>query len=586
LRLSHQFGSTLRDAPANIEAVGHQLLVRAGFIRQLGHGSFAYLPPARRSLAKIENILREEMNAIGGQEVGLPSAHSAEIRQSPGRRHSIGPQTARFKDRAERDTVSATAYEEIVTHLCRSEIRSYRQLPQLLYQIRTKSRDDARPRTGLIHVREFTTMESYSLDADEAGLDRQYRAHYQAYANTFHRCGLPVVAALSDPGITGGSQAHVFLYLAPVGEDTLVSCAHCGYAADGGAASFAKPAAPPEDLKPVEKVATPGCKTIEALAKLLEVPKRKTAKAVFMMAEHWGAEGGREEFICAVVRGDMEVNEVKLAKAAGAVRLRPATDEEIRATGAVPGYASPIGLQGVRAIVDDAVVSSPNLVAGANEEGYHLLHTNIFRDYRPAMVTDIAAAGAGDACPLCGRDLRASRVVETAGIVKIGTRYSDAVGATYLSADGEKKPIVMGSYGIGVGRLLACIAEEHHDDKGLMWPVTVAPYSVHLVSLGQEEAADRIYGALRQAGLEVLYDDRQESPGVKFNDADLIGVPIRITVSARSLAQGGVEMKRRDQTAKETVSEASLVERLQSELRSRLDEMSSRIVRASFPTWK
>jgi prolyl-tRNA synthetase len=572
LRLSHHFGSTLRESPANIDAVSHQLLVRAGFIRQLGQGLFSYLPLARRSLTKIENILREEMNAIGGQEMTMPVAHPAEIWRATGRWYSIGPEMARFKDRKERDMVLAMTHEEVVTDLCKTEIRSYRQLPQLVYHIQTKFRDDPRPRAGLIRVREFTMKDSYSLDADEAGLDQQYRAHYQAYFNVFHRCDLPVIAVSSDVGMMGGSMAHEYMYLTPIGEDTLVLCRQCGYAANRQIASFAKPIAPAEDLKPVEKVATPGCRTIEALANLLNVPKRKTAKAVFMIAGSEEETGEHEEFLCAIVRGDMEVNETKLANAARANWLRPATDEEICATGGVPGYASPIGMHGAKVIVDDGISTSPNLVAGANEEGYHLINTNIVRDYQPTLIADIAAAGDGDACPQCGQGLYTSRGVEVGNIFKLGTRYSAAVGAMYLAADGTQKPIVMGSYGIGSGRLLACIAEEHHDDKGLMWPITVAPYPVHLVSLGQAEAAERVYETLRQVCIDVLYDDREESPGVKFNDADLIGIPIRITVSTKSLAKGGVEMKRRDQSKTEIVAEASLATRLQTEINFLLGE--------------
>jgi prolyl-tRNA synthetase len=582
LRFSHNFGSTLRESPANIDAVSHQLLVRAGYIRQLGQGLFSYLPLARRSLTKIENILRDEMNAIGGQEMTMPVAHPAEIWRATGRWYSIGPEMARFKDRKERDMVLAMTHEEVVTDLCKTEIRSYRQLPQLVYHIQTKFRDDPRPRAGLIRVREFTMKDSYSLDADEAGLDRQYRAHYQAYFNIFNRCRLPVSTVRSDVGMMGGSMAHEYMYLAPIGEDTLVLCRQCGYAANRQIAAFAKPVAPPEDLRPIERIATPGCKTIEALANLLNVPKRKTAKAVFVIAGHEDETGKHQEFICAIVRGDMEVNETKLANAAGAHTLRPATDEEILETGAVPGYASPIGLRGVKVIVDDGISASPNLVAGANETDYHLLNTNIFRDYEPTIVADIAAVGDGDACLQCGQRLCTSRGVEVGNIFKLGTRYSSAVGATYLAADGAQKPIVMGSYGIGSGRLLACIAEEHRDDKGLIWPITVAPYSVHLVSLGQAEPADRVYQVLRKACIETLYDDREESPGVKFNDADLIGVPIRITVSARSLARGGVEMKRRDQPKTEIVSEASLVLRLQAEINSLLDGIVSKVVEVPF----
>ncbi len=582
MRLSRHFGSTLRESPANIDAISHQLLLRAGFVRQLGQGLYSYLPLARRSLTKIENILRDEMNAIGGQEMTMPVVHPAEIWQATGRWHSIGPEMARFKDRKDRDLVLAMTHEEVITDLCKTEIRSYRQLPQLVYHIQTKFRDDARPRAGLIRVREFTMKDSYSLDADEAGLDRQYRAHCQAYFNIFRRCDLPVIAVDSDVGMMGGGLAHEYMYLTPIGEDTLVLCGRCGYSANRQIASFAKPAAPAEEMKPVEKVATPGCKTIEALANWLKVPKRKTAKAVFMIAGRQEETGEHEDFICAIVRGDMEVNETKLANAARAVWLRPATDDEIRATGAVPGYGSPLGLRGVQVIADDAVGTSPNLVAGANDEGYHLLNTNIVRDYQPTVIADIAAAGDGDPCIQCGERLTTSRGVEVGNIFILGTRYSAATGAMYLAADGTQKPIVMGSYGIGSGRLLACIAEEHHDDKGLMWPITVAPYEVHLVSLGRPEAADRVYEALREARIEVLYDDREESPGVKFNDADLIGIPIRITVSTRSLAKGGVETKRRDQSGTELVPEASLIVRLRTEIHALQDAILSKVVDIPF----
>jgi prolyl-tRNA synthetase len=582
LRLSHHFGSTLRETPTNVEAISHQLLVRAGFIRQLGQGLFSYLPLAKRSLTKIENILRDEMNAIGGQEMTMPVAHPAEVWQATGRWYSIGPEMARFKDRKDRDMVLAMTHEEVVTDLCKTEIRSYRQLPQLVYHIQTKFRDDPRPRAGLIRVREFTMKDSYSLDTDEAGLDMQYRAHYQAYFNIFNRCDLPAIAVGSDVGMMGGSLAHEYMYLTPVGEDTLVLCRSCGYAANRQIAGFAKSIPEAEVLKPIEKVATPDCKSIEALANLLNIPKSKTAKAVFMIAGHEEEGGTREEFIFAVIRGDMEVNETKLSNVAKADWLRPATEDEIRAVGATPGYASPIGLKNVTVIVDDAVSSSPNLVAGANDAGFHLLNTNIGRDYAATIIADLAAAGDGDACINCGQPLYTSRGVEVGNIFKLGTRYSAAINATFLATDGTQQPIVMGSYGIGSGRLLACIAEEHHDDKGLIWPITVAPYQVHLVSLGQPEAADRVYETLLKAGIEVLYDDREESPGVKFNDADLIGMPIRVTVAAKSLAKGGVEVKRRDQPKAEIVPEADLVARIQAEIKMLLDAIAAKVVDVPF----
>jgi prolyl-tRNA synthetase len=587
MRLSHHFGMTLRDAPAGAEAISHQLLLRAGYIRQLGQGLFSYLPLARRALTKIENIFREEMNAIGGQEMTMPVVHPAEVWKATGRYFSIGPEMARFKDRKEREMVLAMTHEEVVADLCKSDIKSYKQLPQLVYHIQTKFRDDPRPRAGLIRVREFTMKDSYSLDLDEEGLDKQYRAHYQAYFNIFHRCGVPVIAVRSDVGMMGGSLAHEFMYLTPVGEDTLVLCRECGYAANRQIARFAKKPASPESLKPLEKVATPNCKTIEDLANLLNVPKSKTAKAVFMIAGFEAANQTREEFLFVIIRGDMEVNETKLANAVKADWLRPATDHEIRAIGATPGYASPIGLKNVKVIVDDAIPASPNLVAGANEEGYHLLNTNVGRDYTASLIVDIAAASDGDACINCGKALYTARGVEVGNIFKLGTRYTAAIGANYLAADGTEKPIVMGSYGIGSGRLLACAAEEHHDERGLKLPITIAPYQVHLVSLGGNDpnitqVAERIYQMLNHAQIEVLYDDRAESPGVKFTDADLIGVPIRLTVSAKSLTSGGIELKRRDQQTAIIVPESELVAHLQSEIKTLFDEVAAKVVPVPF----
>ncbi|MGB8648251.1 MAG: proline--tRNA ligase [Anaerolineae bacterium] len=587
MKLSHHFGTTLRDAPAGVEAISAQLLLRAGYIRQLGQGLFSYLPLAKRALVKIENIMREEMNAIGGQELTMPVVHPAEVWQATGRWYSVGPEMARFKDRKERDMVLAMTHEEVVADLCKTEIKSYRQLPQLVYHIQTKFRDDPRPRAGLIRVREFTMKDSYSLDQDEAGLDKQYRAHYQAYFNIFNRCGVPAIAVGSDVGMMGGSLAHEYMYLTPVGEDTLVLCKNCGYAANRQIARFAKQAAPAEELLPLEKVATPDCKTIEALATLLGVPKSKTAKAVFMIAGHEEEGGAREEFVFAVVRGDMEVNETKLSNALKADWLRPATEQEIRNVGATPGYASPIGLTGVTVIADEMVPSSPNLVAGANDEGYHVRNTNIPRDYQPSIVADIVAAGDGEACINCGHALYTARGVEVGNIFKLGTRYTAAIGANYLTADGQPQPIVMGSYGIGSGRLLACVAEEHHDDRGLVWPITVAPYPVHLVALGARDpqigvAAERIYQALQAAGIEVLYDDREESPGVKFADADLMGLPIRLTVAGKAMKQGGVEVKRRDQSEIKIVPEAELIGYVQAEIKALFDEIKTKVAQVPF----
>lgn len=550
MRMSKLFTQTLRSAPAEADVASHQLLLRAGFIRQLASGIFSILPLARRSLRKIEDIVREEINAIGGQEITMPVVHPAELWRETGRWQAIGAELARFKDRADRDMVLGMTHEEVVGDLVRREIRSYRQLPQLIYQIQTKFRDEPRPRAGLIRVREFTMKDSYSLDADWEGLDQQYRAHYQAYFNIYRRCGLPVVAVRSDVGMMGGRMAHEFMFLTPIGEDTLLICDESGYAANREVATFLKPPAENEAPKPMEKVATPNTTTIESLAAFLNIPKAKTAKAYFAVATIPADDGYREQFVIAIIRGDMEVNETKLSNALKAKAMRLATEAEIGAAGAVPGYGSAIGTRGALVVVDDAIPTSPNLVAGANEAGYHLINTNYGRDYTAQIVADIAAAREGDTSPDGAGTLRAVRGVEVGNIFKLGTRYSDALGCTFLDKDGQAKPVIMGSYGIGIGRLLACIAEQHNDANGLIWPVTVAPYHVYLMFIGGDDPqvrsqADALYAELNAAGIEVLYDDRDERPGVKFNDADLIGLPLRVTVSGKTLAKGGVEVKRR-----------------------------------------
>jgi prolyl-tRNA synthetase len=454
----------------------------------------------------------------------------------------------------------------------------------LIYHLQTKWRDDPRPRSGLIRVREFTMKDSYSLDANWEGLERQYRAHYQAYFNIFNRCGLPSIAVKSDTGMMGGKVAHEYMYLNPIGEDTLILCDACGYAANRQVARFAKPAAKAEEILPVEKVATPDTKTIEDLAKLLGIAKSQTAKAVFLMARQ---EDESEKLVMAIVRGDMEVNETKLGNAVKAKALRPARDEEIRPSGAVPGYASPIGVKGAVVLVDEAVASSPNLVAGANEEGFHLKNVNCGRDYQAEQVLDLAAAQEGDACPECGAGLRASRGVEVGNIFQLGTRYTDAMNCTFLDAEGKARPVIMGSYGIGVGRLLACIAEEHRDEQGLIWPISVAPYQVHLVSLakgaGQAgEATDQLYAQLQEAGFEVLLDDRPENPGVKFNDADLIGIPLRLTVGERSLKKGAVELRIRGQQENSEVPVGEVVARIKAEVAALCAALQQRVVEVPF----
>lgn len=548
MRLSELFTRTLRDAPADAELVSHKLAVRAGLVRPVAAGIYALMPLGWRVLRKIETILREEMEAIGGQEVRLPVVHPAELWQATGRWETFGPALQKFVAESGREYVLGPTHEEVITALAAREIDSYKQLPQRLYQIQTKYRNEPRARGGLIRLREFTMKDAYSLDADDAGLDSFYPRMVAAYARIFERVDVPALAVEADSGAMGGGVSHEFMLVHEAGEDSFARCDTCGYAANLEAAQFALPAPAQVPLQPVQKVATPGCTTIQAVADFLGVPTSQTLKAVFFVQERPSAP---ERFVFAVIRGDLEVNEVKLLGALGGGTLRPATDEEITATGAVPGYASPMGLPPeVTVVADRSVRAGANFVAGANDAGYHLTGVNVPRDFDPALVADIAAAFDGAMCARCGQGaVRVERAIELGHCFKLGTRYSQAAGVTYTDETGAEHPVVMGSYGIGLERLMAAIIETHHDEWGIIWPASVAPFDVHLLTLGKDpqlgEIAGRLYADLRAAGLDVLLDDRAESAGVKFADADLIGLPARVAVSSKALAAGGVEAKRR-----------------------------------------
>jgi prolyl-tRNA synthetase len=598
--MSQLFSQTLREAPADAEVESHKLLVRGGYIQQLAAGIFTYLPLAKRVLTKIENIMRQEIDAIGGQEVTMPVVHPAEIWKETERWYQIGSEMGRFYDKSGRDMVLAMTHEEVVADIVRRTIHSYRQLPALVYHIQTKWRDDPRPRAGLIRVREFTMKDSYSLDMDQAGLDQQYRAHYQAYFNIFHLCGLQVKAFKSDVGMMGGSMAHEFMYLTPIGEDTLLVCDNCGYAANRQIARFKKISPAAEEMQPLEKVATPDTKTIEDLANYLEIPKSKTAKAIFIVASIIQGVETYDRLVFAIVRGDMDLNETKLTNVLKAKELRPAREDEIISVGAIPGYASPKGLKDVLVVVDDTVPESPNLVAGANEEGYHYLNVNYKRDYTAEIVADIAVAEEDSLCPECGNPMGIQRGVEVGNIFKLGTRYSEAMGANFLDQEGKTKPVIMGSYGIGSGRLMASVAEEHHDEYGLIWPISVAPYALHLIILNKKgkhqdqnkgeddddkdplDVAEGLYEQFQSAGIEILFDDRDESPGVKFNDADLIGIPIRLTVSDRSLQAGGIEVKRRDQKEKTIIPLEDVLSHAEDTISEMLADIDQEVVTIPF----
>jgi prolyl-tRNA synthetase len=556
LRLSQLFGRTLRQVPADAELVSHQLLLRANFIRALGSGLYTYMHLGWRVALKIQDIFRQEMDAIGCQEMCMPVLQPAALWQNTGRWDSVGPALVKLKDRRGQDYALAMTHEEVVVELARREIESYRQLPKLLYHIQTKMRDEIRPRGGLIRVREFIMKDAYSLDVGTAGLDKSYDAIYHAYERIFDRCDLQTIPIEADTGMMGGAVSHEFVLPHPQGEDRFIGCVQCDYAANVERAQFVKESRE-GDLAERVKVATPDCTTIADVAAYVGVPTDETLKAVFYIHDRYTAEGIKSQFLFVLIRGDLEVSETKLLNAIGGGELRPAEDEDILAVGGVPGYASPIGLdvrdtlegEGVLVVADDSIQTRSASVSGANEAGYHFTGVNYPRDFEVTLITDIAQADTGHTCPRCGGALQAQSAIELGHTFKLGTWYSEAVEATYLDVNGESRPIVMGSYGIGVGRLMAAIVEVHHDDLGIVWPLSVAPYQIHLIALGPDatvmDEADALYRRLSDAGYEVLYDDRDERAGVKFTDADLIGAPLRLTVSERSLDTGGVEIKER-----------------------------------------
>jgi prolyl-tRNA synthetase len=444
-------------------------------------------------------------------------------------------------------------HEEVVALLLKDIVQSYRQLPMMVYHFQTKFRDEPRSRGGLIRVREFVMKDAYSCDRDTAGLDESYRLQYAAYERIFKRLGLDAIAVGSDVGIMGGTGAHEFMVLNEFGEDTLVLCDECGYAENQQVALVQKPSPEAEEALPMEDVETPDATTIDKLASFLGIPRSRTAKAAFFMT-------GDGRFVVAIVRGDYDVNETKLdhvIKATGG--LRPATVEEIKARGMEAGYGSPIGATDSLVVVDELVPRSPNLVAGANRVGWHVRNVNVPRDYTPDLVAEITNAREGDACVTCGSPVKLRNGIEVGNIFKLGTDFSESIGAYYLGEDGERHPVVMGSYGIGLGRNVACIVEAHHDEKGIIWPAEVAPYAAHLVSIGANrdhgvvDIAERLEAIAVGAGRELLYDDRDESPGVKFTDAELLGMPWILTVSPRSIAAGGVEVTERATGERKTI---------------------------------
>ncbi|HEU5087507.1 MAG TPA: proline--tRNA ligase [Roseiflexaceae bacterium] len=560
MKLSTLFGRTLRDAPSEADTLPYQLALRAALVRSIQSGSFALMPFGMRALRRIEAIMHEELEAIDAQEFRTPVVQAAGVWERSGRLNMYGPLILQARDRSERSLLFAPTHEEAIAELARREIPSYRQLPAIVYQIHTKYRDEVRARGGLMRMREFTMLDAYSLDADAEGLDESYALIAGAFERIFERCGVRFVAVEASAGEMGGREPREYMAISDTGEDVLAICANCGYAANAEVATYQhavhNTAADARATPAAELVATPGCITIADVAAFLGVPASATAKAVFFHTAQYG-------LIFAVVRGDREVSETKLRALLGGIAIEPASAEQIMAAGAVPGYASPVGLHvrntaaeaGVFVVADTSVTEGTPLAAGANRAGYHLRNAVYGRDWHATLAGAISEVQAGDACVRCGAPLAIERGVEIGHIFKLGTRYTEALDAVFLDRNGTTQPIVMGSYGIGLERMLHIILDQHHDERGIVWPRAVAPFDVHLVRLGKSEdvraAADELYGQLREAGVSVLYDDRDESAGVKFNDADLLGLPVRVLISERLLAQNLVEIKPRQGQARQ-----------------------------------
>ncbi len=565
MRFSKLLGRTLKEAPSDADCISHQYLVRSGMIQQVATGVYSFMPMGWRVFRKIESIIREEMDRAGGQELMMPSLQPLELWEKSGRLPSFDKTIFIVTDRKDHKLAMGPTHEEVITDLVRRAVQSYRDLPQLPYQIQNKFRDEPRPRGGLLRVREFFMKDLYSFDVDEAGLDVSYQKMIQAYKNLYSRCGLPAVMVEADSGAIGGKDSHEFMLITESGEDEIIFCTRCDYAANSEKATSVKKANKPGELLKVEEVSTPGLKTIEEVAGFLKVKPDQTLKSVFYVADG--------EMVFVVIRGDLEVNEIKLKNALKCNDLHMATEAETTAAGLVAGYASAIDLKGVRIIADDSITLGSNFVAGANKPDAHLKNVNYPRDFKVEMIIDIAKARAGDPCPRCQGELKAERGIEVGHIFKLGTFLSERLGAYYLDKDGSNKPIVMGCYGIGLGRMLAAAVEQNHDEKGIIWPLPIAPYQIYLCPIKAEDpkvmqTAEKLYGDLTDARIEVLFDDRQESPGVKFNDADLIGIPLRVVISPRTLQSNSVEVKWRKDKQSQMMPLEGLAGGLQTMLQS------------------
>lgn len=542
MRVSKLYAPTLREVPAEAEVVSHQLMLRAGFMRKAAGGIYTYLPLAWRVLKKIERIVREEMDAKGSQELLMPIVQPAEIWQESGRWDVYGAEMFRLQDRHNRCFCLGPTHEEMVTTLIRGDVRSYRQLPLSVYQIQNKYRDERRPRFGLMRGREFIMKDAYSFDRDEAGLDKSYQDMYDAYTNIFTRCGLNFRPVEADSGAIGGSGSHEFMVIADSGEAEIVFCTSCDYAANVEKAELFPLEAQEEAMLTKEEVVTPDCKTIADVCAYLKLPVDNSVKAV--------AYNSEKGLILCFVRGDHEVNEIKVINTCGVIDLEMATEEQLAAAGTVGGYMGPVGIDNKKVIVvvDATVMKMHNVCCGANKEGYHFINVNPGRDFTPTYVADIRIIQEGDPCPHCGGEVSKARGIEVGQVFKLFTKYSSALKATYLDENGKEQPMVMGCYGVGVSRTMAAAIEQNYDDNGIIWPIEIAPYHVLVVAVNTKDEAsaakaEEIYMQLKKVGLETVIDDRNERPGVKFKDADLIGYPLRVVVGPKTLTEGKLEVK-------------------------------------------
>ena len=557
---------TLREVPNEAEIPSHILLLRTGMIRKLVSGVYGFMPLGWRSVRKIEEIIREEMDRAGGQEIHMSAVQPAELWQESGRWFAYGPELWRLKDRNGRDFCLGPTHEEIFTDIIRSDVSSYRQLPVNLYQIQTKYRDEARPRFGLMRSREFIMKDAYSFDRDQEGLDKSYQEMYDTYERIFTRCGLTFRPVEADTGAIGGSNSHEFTALSEVGESEIAYCEACDMAATVERAACVDAPATEDSELPTEEVHTPGTKTIEEVADFLGIPQTKTVKALLFVT--YDEEGKENGYVAAFIRGDRELNMTKLVNALGIPEhsIEFADEEKMgAATGCVGGFTGPVGLHDCTIVADSELPGLKNLCAGACKVDYHMKNVNYGRDYKADIVTDIKTLKEGDPCPVCGAPVKHARGIEVGQVFKLGTKYSESMGAIYKDENQKDQLIVMGCYGIGVTRTLAAIVEQHHDENGIIWPVSVAPYHAIITVMKPEDevqaqTAERIYKELMDAGVEVLLDDRKERPGVKFKDADLLGIPVRLTVG-RGAPEGKIEYKLRRDAEKEELSVDEGIER-------------------------